>query len=440
MKNSKKHTPHKHYEVLQEILNTYRYPDGTLNRIAIFISALALTLLLTGGHFIIKGIKSIRDMNTVDAAELNASEIEDYITNSYLKAIGEYADGDINQEVAKRKILLFLAEYINSSNGFTTQQNEALNEIINQYLTSSTIYSDVTQNSKDIKTLSSLIESKYQENTQYINELKTLLENELASNSALDESNKKDLQKAIDDLRIYLDNQNADSVGNLNSIINELRRTYEKSLGAQEYVPGATYKKGDYVIYNEHLYVSKADDNSSSPENGEKWELTTLETILGNLEKTMIEELSSTEAKLVESINTVNQDLSQNLDSVNKNLSDSIDSVNSNLSNNIDSVNANLTDNINEVNTSLTDNINEVNQNLSNDINNVNTNLSNNIDSVTNNLNSVNQTLTTEDENLRQMINQINDRISDNNLYFEFGYDTRTGSYGYYVGKEFKPW
>ena len=46
-------------------------------------------------------------------------------------------------------------------------------------------------------------------------------------------------------------------------MINELRRTYENSLGAKDYVEGNVYNAGDYVIYNENLYISTIDNNSS---------------------------------------------------------------------------------------------------------------------------------------------------------------------------------
>ena len=63
------------YTLLQDIIDTYRYPDGTLNKIAIFISTLALVLLITLGHFMILGIKNLRSMKTVSASELTVDEI-----------------------------------------------------------------------------------------------------------------------------------------------------------------------------------------------------------------------------------------------------------------------------------------------------------------------------------------------------------------------------
>ena len=49
------------------------------------------------------------------------------------------------------------------------------------------------------------------------------------------------------------------------------------------------------------------------------------------------------------------------------------------------------------------------------------------------------ENMDTKDNDLQEQIDRINDRISDNETYFEFGYDPVTNSHGYYVGDEFKP-
>ncbi len=325
--------PHKNeYTLLQDLMETYRYPDGTLNRIAVFISALALVLLITVGHFIISGIRSIKDMDTVSASELSADEMEQYITNCYMDAIAGYAQGDINQALAKKKILKFLADYIQSSNGFTLKQNESLKEIIKDYLNNTTIYSDIDKNANDIKALSALIENKYQENIKNLNTLKDYLQTQLDNNNTLDEETRKNLKETIDALRTYVDDNDAISVK-------------------------------------------------------------TLEHYINNINSAIRDDMTNAD-------NTLKDDMSNADDAIKKDLADSIFNLDTS---------------------------------LRNDMTEANTNLQNNINNVENNL-------TTEDENLKKMIDQINNRISDNDVYFEFGYDPNTGSYGYYVGDQFKPW
>jgi len=347
------------YTLLQDIIDTYRYPDGTLNKIAVFISTLALVLLVTLGHFMIAGIKNLRSMKTVSASELTVDEIQEYITNSYLDAIDDYTDGDLNQEAAKRKILKFLAEYIESSNGFTTEQNQALEEIINQYLTENDIYSDIQNNKDAIDALTKIIETKYAENKAYVDQLIQLLQAQLDENTNTDSKHYKELLSEIEKLKAYTDGQLNDKSANLTSMIDELRRTYKNSLGASDYSSGGVYGKGAYVIYNEHLYVSLKDNNTASPSDSSSWELTDLEKILNNLEKTIFQEMESMHDELK---------LSQ----------EEGDAV-----------------------------------------------LKNDMDS--------------KDNDLQEQINRINDRISDNETYFEFGYDPATNSHGYYVGDSFKP-
>lgn len=420
MKKTRKST-REDYTLFQDIMDTYRYPDGTLNKVAVFISTLALILLITVGHFVIDGIKNISKMNTVTASELTIEEIQDYITNSYLDAISKYGDGNINQDKARENILKMLAEYLESSNGFTDQQQEALNHIIEEYLLSTTIYEDVNQNSNAIRNISNLIENKYSENKEYISQLKELLLNEISANTNIDESHYKELNEQIEKLQNYADNRMAENNSNLNSMINELRRTYENSLGAKDYGSENIYNAGDYVIYNERLYISTIDNNSSSPENADNWKLSDLDEIISNLQRTAFEEMER-----------MYKELSESLAEQNQYLTNQINETNENLTNQINDTSQNLTNQINDSNQNLTNQINDSNQNLTNQINDSNAYFSNEI-------NTVNQTISNQGNDFQAQIDAINDLLHDNNMTFEFGYNSQTGAYGYYVNGQFKP-
>ena len=420
MKKTRKST-REDYTLFQDIMDTYRYPDGTLNKVAVFISTLALILLITVGHFVIDGIKNISKMNTVTASELTIEEIQDYITNSYLDAISKYGDGNINQDKARENILKMLAEYLESSNGFTDQQQEALNHIIEEYLLSTTIYEDVNQNSNAIRNISNLIENKYSENKAYISQLKELLLNEISANTNIDESHYKELNEQIEKLQNYADNRMAENNSNLNSMINELRRTYENSLGAKDYGSENIYNAGDYVIYNERLYISTIDNNSSSPDNADNWKLSDLDEIISNLQRTAFEEMER-----------MYKELSESLAEQNQYLTNQINETNENLTNQLNDTSQNLTNQINDSNQNLTNQINDSNQNLTNQINDSNAYFSNEI-------NTVNQTISNQGNDFQAQIDAINDLLHDNNMTFEFGYNSQTGAYGYYVNGQFKP-
>ena len=442
MRKSKKST-REDYTLFQDIMDTYRYPDGTLNKVAVFISTLALILLVTVGHFVIDGIKHISKMNTVTASELTIEEIQDYITNSYLDAISKYGDGNINQDKARENILKMLAEYLESSNGFTDQQQEALNKIMEEYLLSTTIYEDVNKNSNDIKNISNLIENKYSENKEYISQLKELLLNEISVNTNIDESHYKELNEQIEKLQNYADNRMAENNSNLNSMINELRRTYENSLGAKDYVEGNIYNAGDYVIFNERLYISTIDNNSSSPENTVGWKLSDLDEIISNLQRTAFEEMERMYKELSDSLAEQNQYLTNQINETNENLTNQINDTNQNLTNQINDSNQNLTNQINDSNQNLTNQINDSNQNLTNQINDSNQNLTNQINDsnayFSNEINTVNQTISNQGNDFQAQIDAINNLLHDKNKTFEFGYNSQTGAYGYYVNGQFKP-
>ena len=442
MRKSKKST-REDYTLFQDIMDTYRYPDGTLNKVAVFISTLALILLVTVGHFVIDGIKHISKMNTVTASELTIEEIQDYITNSYLDAISKYGDGNINQDKARENILKMLAEYLESSNGFTDQQQEALNKIMEEYLLSTTIYEDVNKNSNDIKNISNLIENKYSENKEYISQLKELLLNQISVNTNIDESHYKELNEQIEKLQNYADNRMAENNSNLNSMINELRRTYENSLGAKDYVEGNIYNAGDYVIFNERLYISTIDNISSSPENTVGWKLSDLDEIISNLQRTAFEEMERMYKELSDSLAEQNQYLTNQINETNENLTNQINDTNQNLTNQINDSNQNLTNQINDSNQNLTNQINDSNQNLTNQINDSNQNLTNQINDsnayFSNEINTVNQTISNQGNDFQAQIDAINNLLHDKNKTFEFGYNSQTGAYGYYVNGQFKP-
>lgn len=218
------------YTLLQDIIDTYRYPDGTLNRIAVFISTLALVLLLVLGHFLVQGFKNIRNMETVSASELTVDEIQDYITKSYLDAINDYSGGQLDQEAAKKKILKLLAEYLNSENGFTTEQTEALSSIINEYLTNTEIFNDINDNKESIEILTKLINTKTTESKNYTDQLVKVLQDELNNNSNLDQERLNTLLAKLEALKAASDAQINDSKNELKNTINQQNQDIQTQL------------------------------------------------------------------------------------------------------------------------------------------------------------------------------------------------------------------
>ncbi len=198
MRNKKRLTQEES-TLLQEIISTYRYPDGTLNGIAVFISTLALVLLLIFGHFTIKGIKNIAGLNKVSASELTLAEIEDYITDSYLDAISEYTHGNMDKEAARRKILKHLSETINSSEAFTTTQKEQLMEEIANYISNIDIDVLLTD-STAIKEINAKLDKYIQENAASLELLKATLEQEIKNTNVYTDEQIAVLKDLLDKL------------------------------------------------------------------------------------------------------------------------------------------------------------------------------------------------------------------------------------------------
>lgn len=425
-------TPREDYTLFQEIMETYRYPDGTLNKIAIFISTLALVLLLIISHFIITGIKNISKLDTVAASELSVDELQEYITNSYLDAIAEYGDGTIDQETAKRKILSMLSDYLESSNGFTSAQNEALKQVMTEYLEGSTVYTDIEKNADSIKTISSVINQKYNENQQYISQLKELIESEITANTNIDETRYQELNELLQKLQAYSDNRLADNTADLNKTIEDFRKTYENSLGAKDFSTNEIYSAGDYVIYNGKLYISLSDNNTANPEDPNYWRLADIEGIISNLERTTSEELDSLRENFKQQLETLNQSMNSQFNDMNESVSNQFNEMGQSVDNQFNEMSDSVNNQFSEMNESVNNQFNEMDQSVSNQFNEMN-------ESVTNQFSEVNQSINSQGNDFQQQIDAINNRLSQYGKDFIFGYNQSTGAYGYYVNGTFKP-
>ena len=279
----------KKQSLLHEIVRTYRYPDGTLNGIAVFISTLALVLLLILGHFLILGIKNLRSMHTVSASELTLNEIEEYITNSYLDAVDDYTKGEINHEAAKRRILKHIAEYLDSSSTFTDDQKSELLDVISQYVDGMNLDEYKTETNKSIENINSTFEAYVKQNAITLDVLTKMLQNEIDSNNNYTKEQLDSLKKLHSDLSnteldhfntvnemIY--NTQADVNNNYNSFINKLYS------GIAEWSADNHYHINDYVLYNNTIYRNLTGSNTASTPDMDStnWKEVSITTIINN--------------------------------------------------------------------------------------------------------------------------------------------------------------
>ncbi|MBE5917826.1 MAG: hypothetical protein E7273_13410 [Pseudobutyrivibrio ruminis] len=282
--------------LLQEIIRTYRYPDGTLNGIAVFISTLALVLLLILGHFMIIGINNIKNMKSVSASELTIGEIEEYITNSYLDAIDEQTPGELNHEAAKRQIINHISEYLNSSEAFTQEQKEEILNSIETYLSEMNFDELTADNTKAIDQINNRFEKYVYENNATLEQLKTTLQSEIDNNNELTNQQLellKDLNKKLSDLELEHFNQAnqyiTETVEKLNALTNEVNNKYDNIIyklynGIDSWNPNKSYKPNDYVMYNNILYRNITGQNTStSPDNDKtNWQEASITTVINN--------------------------------------------------------------------------------------------------------------------------------------------------------------
>lgn len=301
--------------LFQDIVNTYRYPDGTLNKIAVSISTLALVLLLILGHFMILGIKNLKGMKSVSASELTLNEIEEYITGTYLDAVDEYSKQELDPEATKRKILSHIAEYLLSSEAFTTEQKEEILNSIEAYLQEMNLDESINNNSEAIEKINNIFEKYINENAATLELLKTDLKSEIESNHNYTNEQLtalKDLNKQLSELELT----------HWTSINNHLSETIQKfdyqgseiyhnmTSGLKTWEAGADYPINSYVIYNVgadyeqknnvtenandiRIYVNITGNNTSVPPTEDKtnWKEVSLATAIEDNYNTMISDL-----------------------------------------------------------------------------------------------------------------------------------------------------
>ena len=407
--------------LLQEIIRTYRYPDGTLNGIAVFISTLALVLLLIFGHFTINGIKHLAGLNKVSASELTLSEIEDYITESYLDSISDYTNGRISKEAAKQRILKHISETINSSDAFTIEQKQLLQEEITKYLDTIDI-DQYLQDSEVINNINKKFEKYEADNSATLELLKKSLLLEINSNKTytdkelavlkdlLDKLSKLELSH-FNTLNQYIEEANKKIDNNYDSFITKIYK------GIPIWSSKDTYKKNDYVFYNDTLYknISGAFTNKTPAKDKDNW----------------------SEASITSVISNNYNELSDKIDELDKKSSSKIDDLD------------------NKTNTKIDDLDNKTNTNLV-DLHAKLINIINNNKALTDEeckllLQLINENATTsgeEIEKLKERINALEDKSRatekpsytpglNKNAEFDFAY--KNGVYGYWINEVFYP-
>ncbi len=257
--------------LFDEVIKVYRKENGQLNKLAIFISILALILVLMLGHTMINAVKDHLGLNMVAASELTLEEISDEVTNSFISALDGYVDGNYTQEELKEKLLSLLGEYINSSGYFTEKQLNELNHAMEEYLLSTTIYSDISKNHQAIDDLKALIEEKYNCNFAYISAVKIELQSLLNSNKDLDDTRYNEIMSIIGSINSWINGEARSDFANLQTQINELVRELAdlKSLENDHYLENQQHIQNleelQNALYNENLaYIQKIEEQQNA--------------------------------------------------------------------------------------------------------------------------------------------------------------------------------
>ena len=481
--------------LLQEIVRTYRYPDGTLNGIAVFISTLALVLLLIFGHFTINGIKRLTGLNKVSASELDMSGIEQYITETYLDAIEDYSDKKIDHETAKKRILKQLAAYINSSSSFTNEQKDAIKTSIEEYLNTISLDEYMTENTKSVTEIKSSFEKYVKENESTVNLIKTSLKDEINNNKNLTDEELTKLNELYDKIKKL----EASDINQVNSQINDVHDELSQNItnnynsfiykiydGIEDWSADNSYTPNTYIMYKNVLYRNITGNNTdkSPAEDKDNWQEASITSVINNNYQSFINAVGANDYNPSKSYQAgdyiiYNNSIYKNITGNNGtpgasddwevySITDCMDKISSDLkelelknSNDLTTLNKSLIDLINN-NQSLTQNqrdemlnlinsnsdastnsLDELHKKLINIINLNETSNTNERDKLVKQLDALSGNTASHMDDLGQRISELEKRTTSYNelgnpIEFKFGYER--GTYGYYLTDgAFKP-
>ncbi len=279
--------------LLQEIVRAYRYPDGTLNGIAVFISTLALVLLLIFGHFTINAIKHVTGLTKVSASELDLKGVEEYVTETYLDAIDDYTNGKIDHETAKARILKQLAAYVNSSSALTYEQKDEIIRSMEDYLKTINLDEYIATNNTNVNEIKASLEKYVKENEETIKVIKTTIREDIEGNKKLtDEEIEKlnELYEKIKKLEASDINQVNSEINNMHDELTEnITNNYNSFIfklydGIDEWNAADTYMPNSYVMYKNVLYKNLTGNNTAKTPDVDKdnWQEASITSVINN--------------------------------------------------------------------------------------------------------------------------------------------------------------
>ena len=292
MRNKKNYTQEES-TLLQEIVRAYRYPDGTLNGIAVFISTLALVLLLIFGHFTINAIKHVTGLTKVSASELDLKGVEEYVTETYLDAIDDYTNGKIDHETAKARILKQLAAYVNSSSALTYEQKDEIIRSMEDYLKTINLDEYMATNNTSVNEIRASIEKYVKENEETIKVIKTTIREDIEGNKKLTD---EEIEK-LNELYEKIKKLEASDINQVNSEINNMHDELAENItnnynsfifklydGIDEWNAADTYMPNSYVMYKNVLYKNLTGNNTAKTPDVDKdnWQEASITSVINN--------------------------------------------------------------------------------------------------------------------------------------------------------------
>lgn len=269
----------------------YKNKDGSWSKTSIALSVVAIILILMFGGYAMFKFQTkdslvddvIKGLSTENAAKA--------VSEAFYTSLQEYVNGDITYEQLQEAIGGLINDYLEASGGFTETQLAALNEYVTNYLDGTTIYEDINKNSQTINDLSKKISETYESNRAYIEQIDSELKALIEANSALDDERYEELvamdnrlQSWLNDTAAGLQNNINESKNELTAMLEDLRTLFMNTVGGYTYDATKTYAQGDFVFFEDYMYVSLKDDNTAPLTDKLSWTKTDIKTLMSNMD------------------------------------------------------------------------------------------------------------------------------------------------------------
>ncbi len=409
------------------------------NSVAIGLSAAALVVALSTSATAMYGYHkiSVGEYQGGGFFAPTQDDITSVVKSVYADSINAYMNNEITYDEMSEQVAQMIMDRMNGK--FTEPQEQELIRIIEMYINSTTIYSDIESNKQAIESVSNLLEDRYNANRTYIINVENALNQMIKENGDKDDARynelvamDKKLKSWINDASSKAESDNKKTRTDLTQMIDELKALMNKNdedmsaliksvTGAEDYVAGKAYAQGDYILVDGKLFVSLQDDNKHAITDTAAFKETDIENIIRDL----MLDMDSKFVDMQKCIDKMNKDINDKMDKNQSEMNAKVDSNQAEINSKVDANQAEINDKLDTFKADTTDYLEKLKKYIDEEDKNSNDRLTKTDAKINNRISDVESQSKADLNDAKQLINSriddvesaLNDDITDTNAY-----------------------